>query len=68
VRRMVNSGTKATAKIIPLLNYALDTGVTEVPDPYYDGRFAEVYALVDAACDGLLEEIRRERLTLTGTV
>ena len=68
VRRMVNSGTKATAKIIPLLNYALDTGVTEVPDPYYDGRFAEVYALVDAACDGLLEEIRRERLTPTGTV
>ncbi|NTV63722.1 MAG: low molecular weight phosphotyrosine protein phosphatase, partial [Oscillochloris sp.] len=32
----------------------------EVPDPYYNGRFDEVYALVFAGCRGLLDQIRRE--------
>jgi protein-tyrosine phosphatase len=41
----------------PLMDYAPDLGVSEVPDPYYDGRFEEVYRLVDAACDGLLAQI-----------
>lgn len=49
---------KASGVLKPLLEYAPHLDVTEVPDPYYDGRFAEVYELVDAACDGLLEEIR----------
>lgn len=48
------------AKIAPLLEYAPHTGFAEVPDPYYNNRFEEVYALVDAAGDGLLAEIRRE--------
>ena len=56
VRRMPGAGTN----IRPLLEYAPETGVAEVPDPYYDGRFDEVYALVDKASDGLLAAIRRE--------
>jgi len=31
-----------------------------VPDPYYDGRFAEVYRLVEQGCQGLLEHIIAE--------
>ncbi len=36
----------------------------DVPDPYYGGEdgFGEVYALVRAACVGLLEEIRAGRV------
>jgi protein-tyrosine phosphatase len=36
----------------------------DVPDPYYGagGGFDEVFELVDAACRGLLEEIRAERV------
>jgi protein-tyrosine phosphatase len=36
------------------------TGDLEVPDPYYGavGRFQEVLDLVQAACEGLLTEIR----------
>jgi protein-tyrosine phosphatase len=35
-----------------------------VPDPYYGaaGGFAEVFDLVEAACRGLLEEIRAGRV------
>ncbi|WP_129626829.1 low molecular weight protein-tyrosine-phosphatase [Candidatus Oscillochloris fontis] len=43
-----------------LLDYAPTTRTREVPDPYYNGRFDEVYALVTAGCQGLLAEIRRE--------
>ena len=48
------------ARIAPLMEFAPDAGVGEVPDPYYDGRFAEVYTLVGQATEGLLDHIRRE--------
>lgn len=48
------------AKVVPFMEYAPQTGPDEVPDPYYDGRFEEVYALVNEAAGGLLEAIRRE--------
>jgi protein-tyrosine-phosphatase len=32
-----------------------------VPDPYYSGRFEEVYRLVRQGADGLLAHIRREK-------
>ncbi len=43
-----------------LLDYAPTTRTREVPDPYYNGRFEEVYALVTAGCQGLLAAIREE--------
>ncbi len=33
-------------------------GVYEVPDPYYDGRFAEVFDLIDNACDNIIKNIK----------
>lgn len=48
----------ARGVVRPLLEYAPDLGHAEVPDPYYDNRFADVYRMVDIACDGLLAEIR----------
>jgi protein-tyrosine phosphatase len=51
---------RGRAVVRPFLEYAPDSGITEVPDPYYTGNFEEVYDLVDAAADGLLAEIRRD--------
>lgn len=48
------------AKVVPLMAYAPHAKHTEVPDPYYDGRFELVYDLVTEAARGLLAEIRRE--------
>ncbi len=43
------------------LDFAPSAAVTEVPDPYYGGGdgFARVLDLVEAASEGLLEEITR---------
>jgi protein-tyrosine phosphatase len=40
------------------------TGGLDVPDPYYgaEGGFAEVFELVQAACEGLLDDIRAGRV------
>ena len=42
------------------LNFAPQSGVREVPDPYYSGRFAEVYDLVSQASEGLLLHLREQ--------
>ena len=44
-----------------LLDFADNTRVREVPDPYYNGNFEGVYKLVDAGCRGLLAHIREEQ-------
>jgi protein-tyrosine phosphatase len=49
------------AKVARLLDFAPQVGKREVPDPWYDGRFQEVYDLVLAGTQGLLAHLRRER-------
>ena len=41
------------------LDYAPDTRISEVPDPYYGGDegFSQVLDLIESASDGLLQEI-----------
>ncbi|WNS46857.1 low molecular weight protein-tyrosine-phosphatase [Paenibacillus sp. MMS20-IR301] len=34
----------------------------EVPDPYFTGNFEQVYDLINAGCDVLLDRIRSEKL------
>jgi protein-tyrosine phosphatase len=43
------------------LEFAPDTGVSEVPDPYYGGPngFEDVLDLIEAASRGLIEHLRR---------
>ena len=52
--------TNATVKLF--MDYAPQVAVSEVPDPYYDGRFDEVYDLVKAASEGLLKDIQEKVL------
>ena len=51
---------EARGKVRPLLSYAPELGIREVPDPYYTGNFNAVYAMVDSACEGLLAALRAE--------
>ena len=49
-------------EIALFLSYAKRAGMveeTEVPDPYYDGRFEQVYDLVLKGCTALLAHIRQ---------
>jgi protein-tyrosine phosphatase len=48
-----------------LLEFAASPGRRDVPDPYYGGAhgFEEVLDLVEAAAAGLVEEVRRRRVS-----
>jgi protein-tyrosine phosphatase len=43
-----------------LLDFAENSPVRDVPDPYYTGDFEGTHHLVEAGCQGLLAHIRRE--------
>ncbi|WP_338471779.1 low molecular weight protein-tyrosine-phosphatase [Niallia sp. XMNu-256] len=47
-------------KVKRLMDFVEDSTQKEVPDPYYTGKFDEVYELVTAGCSRLLEEIKTE--------
>lgn len=44
-----------------LLDFANNTPIRDVPDPYYTRNFEEVFQLVTAGCEGLLTHIRAEQ-------
>jgi protein-tyrosine phosphatase len=48
---------RADARLALLLDFAPSAIIRDVPDPYYNGRFGEVYTLVEQGCRGLLEHI-----------
>jgi len=48
-------------KLFRLLDFASPDSPQDVPDPYYDGNFEYVYALIAASARGLLESICEER-------
>jgi protein-tyrosine phosphatase len=58
--RTVRYFGRASAKIARLIEFAPELNVREVPDPWFDGRFAHVYDLIEKASDGLLQAIRAE--------
>src|SRR3712207_160690 len=55
---------RGRAEVRPFLDFAPDSPQTEVPDPFYGGPegFEHVLDLVEAASEGLLEEIKKNRL------
>ncbi|MDX2139819.1 MAG: low molecular weight protein-tyrosine-phosphatase [Chloroflexota bacterium] len=65
--REVQSGLRGLgsghAQVFFMLQHAYAAGAVksdEVPDPYYDGRFDEVYDLLTAGCAALLAHIRAD--------
>lgn len=47
-------------RLYRLLEFASESDVLNVPDPYYSGNFEYVYQIVEDGCRGLLETIREE--------
>ncbi len=54
-------GQETKRPIIRLTDMVPNTSYKEVPDPYYTGNFEEVYELLTAGCQHLLETIRKEQ-------
>jgi len=59
--RATAAGVAQRAVVEPLLRYSRHYSLREVPDPYYGGEkgFEQVLDLLDDACAGLLEALRR---------
>lgn len=47
-------------RLYRLLDFASQTGIKDVPDPYYNDNFETVFQLVTDGCRGLLRHIREE--------
>ncbi len=45
------------ARLVKLLDYAPELGITDVPDPYFEDNFPEVLDMIDIACSHLLESL-----------
>ncbi|WP_150268142.1 low molecular weight protein-tyrosine-phosphatase [Paenibacillus tepidiphilus] len=58
--RKVQGGEEA--ELLFFMDLLPDEELREVPDPYFTGNFEQVYELVNAGCDVLLERIIREHL------
>lgn len=58
--RRMDWGGALDGKLHQLLEFAPAGYPRDVPDPYYNGRFDEVYELVDAGAAGLLDFVRAE--------
>lgn len=49
------------SKLSMLLSYLPNEKLTSVPDPYYEGKFDEVFALIDKSAQQLLQHILANR-------
>jgi protein-tyrosine phosphatase len=58
--RYTSRSLNLDGKVHLLLNFASNTKIRNVPDPYYEGNFEGVFQLVKNGCTGLLAQIRHE--------
>jgi protein-tyrosine phosphatase len=54
----------AAAKLSLLRSFDATAKAQDVPDPYFENNFDEVFEICRAGCAGLLAQIRRERALL----
>jgi len=45
------------ARLVKLLDYAPELGLSDVPDPYYEDNFPDVLDMIETACARLLESL-----------
>lgn len=50
------------AELMFFMDLLPEEELREVPDPYFTGNFEQVYDLINAGCDILLERMIREKL------
>jgi protein-tyrosine phosphatase len=59
IRDMLSIAPKSgMMKIVKLLDYAPELSIDNVPDPYYNDGFDQVYLMIDTACRNLLDQLK----------
>lgn len=59
LQRLPQQANTEVALFLSYANHAGTLSVKEVPDPYYNGKYDEVYRLVIKGCAALLDHIRK---------
>jgi len=49
--------SQSKARLVKLLDYVPDLGISDVPDPYYEDNFPEVLDMIEQACARLLKTL-----------
>jgi len=55
LQSMQPEGSKA--RLVKLLDYTPELGISDVPDPYYEDNFPEVLDMIELACGRLLKSL-----------
>ena len=58
------SPTDGQSQMKLLLDYLPDASLKSVPDPYFEGKFDEVFEMIYAACTSFLENLVKKNLIL----
>lgn len=53
-------GLEPSEKAFRLLDLVTSSPLSDVPDPWYDGRFDQTYKLVKMGCEALMERIEQD--------
>lgn len=61
-RAVFGSKSDGNTKVFKFMDLLPEKKTDDVPDPYYTGKFDEVYELVSLGCERLLEKITQEQL------
>lgn len=60
VRSLLTREQGEHSKLFTFMELLPDKGITDVPDPYYDGNFTFVYELVESGCKELLKRVQAD--------
>lgn len=58
-RYLKNHSSKESGRICLLREYDPERDSADVPDPYFQGNFEEVYDIIERSCRKLLDEVAR---------
>ncbi|MFD1954751.1 low molecular weight protein-tyrosine-phosphatase [Paenibacillus thailandensis] len=60
VKRIVGPKAQEGSKVFKFMDLLPESGIRDVPDPYYTGNFEEVYEMVQSGCEALLARVKAD--------
>lgn len=59
-RQMLGNPSLSEGKLVTFMDFLPEEEIRDVPDPYYTGNFEEVFRLVEAGCERIIQSITKQ--------
>lgn len=59
-RQMLGNPSLTEGKLVTFMDFLPEEETKDVPDPYYTGNFEEVFRLVEAGCERIIQSITKQ--------